>query len=226
MNKRLTLVSHHLCPYVQRAAISLREKRLAFERVYVDLDAPPSWFRALSPLGKVPLLRVGDSVVFESAVILEYLEDTAAPPLHPADPLERARHRAWIEYGSTILNDIWHFYVAPDKQSFEEARETLRTRFVRVEQELAAGPWFAGHSFSLVDCVYGPVFRYFDVFDRIADFEILSGLARLNAWRASLAQRPSVRDAVVADYPERLKAFLEARHSHLSSLLPAEANAA
>jgi glutathione S-transferase len=70
------------------------------------------------------------------------------------------------------------------------------------------------------------VFRYFDVFDRIADFEILSGLARLKAWRASLAQRPSVRDAVAADYPERLKAFLEARHSHFSSLLPAEANAA
>src|SRR6185436_17939104 len=55
----LTLVSHHLCPYVQRAAISLAEKHVDFERIYVDLSNKPEWFKELSPLGKVPLLRVG-----------------------------------------------------------------------------------------------------------------------------------------------------------------------
>src|ERR1043166_2786147 len=90
---RLVLVSHHLCPYVQRAAIALHEKSVAFERVYIDLAAKPDWFLAESPLGKTPLLKVDGAVVFESAVICEYLEDTVAPALHPADPLERARHR-------------------------------------------------------------------------------------------------------------------------------------
>lgn len=106
----LTLVSHHLCPYVQRAAIALAEKGVLFERVHVDLSDKPEWFRALSPLGKVPLLKVAqngrDAVIFESAVILEYLEETQMRPLHPADPLERARHRAWIEFGSQILNGV------------------------------------------------------------------------------------------------------------------------
>ena len=69
---RLTLVSHHLCPYVQRAVIALTEKQVPFERIDVDLAAKPAWFTAISPLGKVPLLRVGDAtVIFESAVILE-----------------------------------------------------------------------------------------------------------------------------------------------------------
>src|SRR5689334_7503095 len=103
----LTLVSHHLCPYVQRAAIALDEKGVTFERINIDLANKPDWFKAISPLGKVPLLQVGDAVIFESAVILEYLEETAPNPLHPADPLRRAEHRGWIEFGSSVLNDIW-----------------------------------------------------------------------------------------------------------------------
>jgi glutathione S-transferase len=50
---RLTLVSHHLCPYVQRAAIALTEKGVPFERRHVDLSTKPDWFLAISPLGKV-----------------------------------------------------------------------------------------------------------------------------------------------------------------------------
>jgi glutathione S-transferase len=50
------LVSHHLCPYVQRAAIVLTEKGVSFKRTLIDLDNKPDWFKAISPLGKVPLL--------------------------------------------------------------------------------------------------------------------------------------------------------------------------
>src|SRR5881394_2023473 len=95
MSNPLTLVSFDLCPYVQRAAIVLAEKGLPFERIDVDLANKPAWFKAISPLGKVPLLKVGDEVLFESAVIVEYLEETLDPALHPADPLGRARHRGW-----------------------------------------------------------------------------------------------------------------------------------
>ena len=84
---RLELISHHLCPYVQRASIALDEKGVAFERTNVDLSAKPDWFRAISPLGKVPLLRVDGEVLFESAAICEYLDETATPALHPKDPL-------------------------------------------------------------------------------------------------------------------------------------------
>jgi len=116
----LTLVSHHLCPYVQRAAIALAEKGVPFERRYIDLSAKPDWFLAISPLGKVPLLVVNQAdgtqaVLFESAVICEYLEETQpGSTLHPADPLKRARHRGWMEFGSSILSDLWGFETARD----------------------------------------------------------------------------------------------------------------
>ncbi len=215
----LTLVSHHLCPYVQRAAISLTEKAVPFERVYVDLANKPDWFLAISPLGKTPVLKVGDRAIFESAVILEYLEETRPNPLHPTDPLMRAEHRAWIEFGSSVLNDIWGLYVAPDAAAFEAKANTLSAKFAQIESRLGEGPYFGGERFSLVDAVFGPVFRYFDVFDRIGDFGVLAGKPKVSAWREALALRPSIRTAASDDYNARLWSFFEGRKSHLSSLM-------
>src|SRR6267142_2613725 len=214
----LRLISHKLCPYVQRAVIALTEKGVAFERIDIDLADKPDWFLAISPLGKTPVLQVGDAAIFESAVILEYLEETQLSPLHPADALIRAEHRAWIEFGSTVLNDIAGFYAAPDEATFKAKTAQLEQRFARLETRVAAAPWFDGQSFSLVDAVFGPVFRYFDVFDEIADFGILAGKPKLARWRRALATRPSVRTAVSADYAALLRAFLDRRNSWISRL--------
>jgi glutathione S-transferase len=220
----LTLVSHNLCPYVQRAAIVLAEKGVPFTRRDVDLDAKPDWFLALSPLGKTPVLLADGEALFESAVICEYLDETQGPRMHPEEPLLRARHRAWMEFGSAMLNAIWSFYTAADEAALEARRTDLRAHFERLEFALApAGPWFAGERFSLVDAVFGPVFRYFDLFERLGEPPLLEGLPRVQAWRAQLAQRPSVRDAVDADYPRRLRAFLLARGSALSRRIAAHA---
>jgi glutathione S-transferase len=170
----LKLISHKLCPYVQRAVIALTEKAVAFERIDVDLAKKPEWFLAISPLGKTPVLQVGEVPIFESAVILEYLEETQPPQLHPADALSRADHRAWIEFGSAVLNDIAGFYAAAEKVNFETKISQLEQRFARLESRVTAAPWFDGEHFSLVDAVYGPIFRYFDVIDEIADFGILA----------------------------------------------------
>jgi glutathione S-transferase len=214
----LKLISHKLCPYVQRAVIALTEKGVPFERIDIDLGNKPDWFLAISPLGKTPVLQVGDRAIFESAVILEYLEETQPKPLHPDDALTRAEHRAWIEFGSTVLNDIAGFYAAQDEATFNARTAQLQQRFVRLESRVAASPWFDGERFSLVDAVFGPVFRYFDVFDDIADFGILSGKPKLARWRKSLAARPSVRNAVSADYPALLRDFIARRKSWLSGL--------
>src|SRR6185437_9769559 len=95
----LKLISHKLCPYVQRAVIALTEKGVAFERIDIDLANKPEWFLKISPLGKVPVLVVTTEksavAIFESNVICEYIEETqGGPNLHPKEPLTRAEHRA------------------------------------------------------------------------------------------------------------------------------------
>jgi glutathione S-transferase len=213
----LTLISHPLCPYVQRAAIVLAEKGIAFERKDIDLANKPGWFLEVSPLGKTPVLLVEGEAIFESAVICEYLDETAMPRLHPQDALQRARHRSWMEFGSAILNKIGAFYNAPDEEALAARAADLRAMFQQLEAALGQGPWFAGENFSIVDGVFGPVFRYFDVFDEIGDFGVFTGMPKVIAWRLALAGRTSVRKAVHPDYPALLRAFLLKRGSALSN---------
>jgi glutathione S-transferase len=212
----LVLVSHTLCPYVQRAAIVLAEKGVPFERRYIDLANKPGWFLKVSPLGKTPVLLVSDEAIFESAVICEYLEETAPPRLHPADPLQRAHHRSWMEFGSALLNLIGAFYNAADESALLARAAEIKSRLKQIEAALGEGPYFAGESFSIVDAVFGPVFRYFDVFDVIAEFGFWDDVPKVQHWRRALAMRPSVAQAVRSDYPELLVQFLLARRSALS----------
>jgi len=221
----LVLVSHALCPYVQRAAIVLLEKGVPFERRDIDLANKPDWFLKVSPLGRTPVLLVGDEAIFESAVICEYLEETALPRLHPANALQRAQHRSWMEFGSALLNLIGAFYNAADETALVARIADIRVRLAQVEAALGEGGFFAGEAFSIVDAVFGPVFRYFDVFDEIADFGVFRGLPKVTAWRRRLAARDSVRRAVSSRYPALLAQFIRDRGSELSRRAPASATA-
>ncbi|MVT66964.1 glutathione S-transferase family protein [Bradyrhizobium pachyrhizi] len=220
----LKLISHKLCPYVQRAVIALHEKGVPFERIDIDLASKPDWFLKISPLGKVPVLVVtrddGKEVaLFESNVICEYIEETqAGARLHPQDPLVRAEHRAWMEFGSAILGDLWGLETATDAAAFESKRQAVAAKFARVEAALGAGPFFAGQNFSLVDAAFAPIFRYFDLFDQLTDLAVFTHTPKLRAWRSALAQRPSVRSAVSPDYPALLHAFLVGHRAHMLKL--------
>lgn len=226
MSAPLVLVSHGLCPYVQRAAIVLAEKGVTFERRDVDLSAKPTWFLRISPLGKTPVLRVGDESLFESAVICEYLDETVPPRLHPASALQRARHRAWMEFGSAMLNQIAGFYNAADEAALTAQAALIAGRMRQLEAALGDGPYFAGDAFGLVDAVFGPVFRYFDLFDTIGDFGFWDDVPSVRRWRAALQERPSVRAAVRPSYPDDLRRFVVRRGSQLSRRVVAADGAA
>lgn len=220
---RLTLVSHPLCPFVQRVAIVLHEKGIAFERIDVDLRDKPEWFLAMSPLGKVPLLRLvhgkgRDSVLFESVAICEYVEDVqAAPALHPVDALLRAQHRAWMEFASATLSDAWGLLNASDHETAKAKSTAFRTKLERLETGMSDGPYFGGKDFSMVDAFIAPVFRYFDLLAGESGHPVFDGLERVAMWRRALALRPSVRAAVADDYAARLRQHLQDQHALLAS---------
>jgi glutathione S-transferase len=225
MESKLTLVSHLLCPYVQRAVIVMNEKSVPFKRIDIDLANKPDWFLKASPLGKTPVLLVDDEPIFESAVICEYLDETVGKAMHPADALERAKHRAWIEFASTTLNGIAAMYSAADDAQLNDKAKALAEKFEQLEATLASrrhsGPFFAGAHFCIVDAAFAPVFRYFDVFDQIEDFGVFANTPLVNKWRDALHQRESVQQAVRGDYNELLRDFLIRRKSAISRLISA-----
>jgi glutathione S-transferase len=223
MTQKLTLISHKLCPYVQRAVIALTEKGVPFERIDIDLANKPDWFLKISPLGKVPVLLVetadGEVALFESNVICEYIEETqGGAKLHPQDPLQRAQHSAWMEFGSTILSELWGLETTGDPAVFETKRKAVAAKFAQVEKTLGAGPFFVATDFTLVDAVFAPIFRYFDVFDQLIDLSVFAETPKVRAWRKALVQRPSVRTAVGPDYPQLLHAFLVRHDAHMLKL--------
>jgi len=216
----LTLISNPLCPFVQRAAIVLLEKGAPFDRINVDLTAKPDWFLALSPTGKVPLLKVRqadgtDAILFESMVICEYLEETQdGTPMYPEDALSRARLRSWIEFANPIYADAWQFLNARDQATADEKKTAFQDRLQRLETVFGSGPYFNGHAFTMVDAVFAPLFRFFDIIDPAVSKQIFKDLARVSAWRVVLAARESVIAAVSDDYAERFQQHLR-QHSAL-----------
>ena len=210
----LTLISHPLCPFVQRAAIVLLEKGVPFERVNIDLSVKPDWFLALSPTGKVPVLKVRqpngeEAILFESVVICEYLNETqGGAAMYPDDALLRARHRAWIEFATQTFTEGWQFLHAKDMATADAKRAAFRDRLSKIEAELGDGPYFAGPDFGLVDAVYAPLFRYFGIIDPEVADPIFVGLPRVTAWRPALAERSSVKNAVIDNYPDLFRDHL------------------
>ena len=132
----LHLISFKTCPFVQRAVITLKHKNIDFDITYIDLADPPDWFLELSPLGKVPVLKVDDEVLFESAVINEYLDEITGGELQPRDPLARAKNRAWIEFASNMLGNLYMMKMSKDEERYHKYRDLLVAQFQRVEKRL------------------------------------------------------------------------------------------
>ncbi|MCK7582244.1 MAG: glutathione S-transferase family protein [Chromatiales bacterium] len=214
------LISFVLCPYVQRSVITLKEKQVPFEITYIDLQNPLEWFPAISPMGKVPVLRVDeDRVLFESAVINEYLDETNPPPLHPQDPWRRAHNRAWIEFGSNLIGRQYQMLMAPDEGGFVQERDGLLADLRYVEQQLGEGPFFNGAAFSLADTAYAPLFVHMDLIERRHPLGLFAQTPKVGTWRDALLARPTVRESVVADFGERFSAYFAAQGGYLGKRL-------
>ena len=211
------LISSVTCPWVQRAVIAMRVKGVEFDVTYIDLKNKPDWFLEISPHGKVPVLKVDDAVLFESNAISEYLDEVVPPRLHPEDPIERARNRAWTDFLPTFgwgpgLNNLTY---AADEAAMAEALETARPRVARLEGALAErgndGPYFNGPDFSLVDAGYGPFFQRFKICDAVLKTGLLDAFPRVAAWVDALLADDKITGAVPEDFAEKFDRNLENR---------------
>ncbi|CAN5917548.1 glutathione S-transferase family protein [soil metagenome] len=204
----LELVSHPLCPYVHRAAALLTEKGVRFTQRFVDLQAKPDWFLQISPRGKVPVLVADGVPIFESAVILQYLDEITDPSLLPADPLTRARHRMWIELSNDLMVGHYKVAVAPNAAERAIAVAIAREALQRFEGVIV-GPWFAGEEIGLVDFAAGPALVRFAKIHRELGLDLYEGMPRIAAWSRRISERPAFRDTLIADFDERFRAFLQ-----------------
>jgi glutathione S-transferase len=211
----IELISFKTCPFVQRAAITLGYKKVEHKVTFIDLADPPDWFLKISPLAKVPVLKVDGDILFESAVINEYLDDITGGELQPKDSLTRAKNRAWIEFASNMLGNIYMMKTAAEKDKYEKYRDLLVSQLQRVEGRLGDGPWFNGEDFSLADTAFAPWFAH-DAVDNYR-FSVIDAatMPKLDAWSKRLLALPAVKNSVVAEFEDIYLAALETNNCYL-----------
>jgi len=194
----------------------LTELELDFERVDIDLARKPSWFLAISPLGKVPVLAINETqVLFESSVISHYVHEITDSQLFSSNTYEKHQQLAWVEFASQFLADIARLYRAKTDALLAAAIQDIERKFQVLEDILGPEAWFNGDRFSAVDAAFAPVFRYFYVIESILEQDLFANLPALQSWRSALQKRPSVKAAVSENYTRQLFIFLQGQESVL-----------
>jgi glutathione S-transferase len=224
------LVSFKTCPWVQRAAIVLREKGVDFEFRHIDRDNRPDWFLAISPHKKVPVLSIDGKVsLFESNAIAEYLDETIAPRLHPEDPVQRAINRAWTDYVPTFSELVTGQAYADDEAEYKADVAKIPQAFEKLEGALkaqGAGPFFNGAKYSLVDAGYAPFLQRYYYLDRIKPLGVIEKFPRVKAWADTLLARPSTHSFPEAEFEQLYRLNVKLRKKYLSQFIADRAVAA
>jgi glutathione S-transferase len=202
MPSKIMLCSFKTCPWVQRAAIVLRAKNIDYDITYIDRNNRPDWFLKISPHSKVPVLRIGDDdALFESNAIAEYLDETAEPRLHPADPVTRARNRAWTDYVPTFASAISNTAYSDSEEEFAKRSAKITEVFGKLEEALTKrgnnGPYFNGDKLSLVDAAYAPFLQRYTFMERLHPLGIIEKFPSLKAWCDALLAAPAVKASTV-----------------------------
>ncbi|HEX9446217.1 MAG TPA: glutathione S-transferase family protein [Candidatus Binatia bacterium] len=187
-------------PNCQRVKVVLDEKKLAYEKVPVDLkkmEQKKPEFLKLNPYGKVPVLIDGATVLYESLIINEYLDEKyPETPLMPKDQGKRAKVRILLDYGmnhldpsyQTIRKEMMKEEKERNQEAIEKARKELKSLLGRLERELGDQPYLAG-DFSLVDAALIPRFLRLEGMGVLPD----ASLPRIGQWIGRMKERPSVR---------------------------------
>lgn len=207
----LTLYEHPLSPYAQKVKIALREKGQPFEvktPEAIGSGTSAGDFLAANPRGEVPALIDGDTRIFDSTIILEYIEDRfPTPPLLPALPAERARVRMIEDVCDTQyeainwgLGEIAYFRRAEGalaENLREQAAEQTEKLHAWLSRHLGSSDWFNGADFGWGDLVVVPYVNASASFGIGADAGSALGkwLARAQS-RASVA--PTLREAAAS----------------------------
>lgn len=212
-----TIISFGLCPFVQRSLITLNHKNVPYEVKYIDLENKPEWFLKISPLGKVPLLKEDDQVLFESSVINEYIDDSTNGSLLPSDPLLKAKDRAIIELSSSAIFNYFYAATSKSKEDYQKYKKELESNLTFLLNDFK-GPFFHGAELSLVDTAAIPLFhRLILTGNMLNDLKIEEKLKdKINQWTEASLSLDEVKKSVPANFEDDFKNYLITKESYIA----------
>jgi glutathione S-transferase len=203
--------------------IVLRAKAAEFDVTYINLREKPDWFLKISPHGKVPVLKVDDQPLYESNAIAEYLDEVLEPRLHPADPIKRARNRAWTDFLPDFTKALRGTYYTKTKEEVAAGVEKAPPAIRKLEDAIARergndGPYFNGDKMCMVDAGYAPFFQRFAIADSMLKTGILDDFPLVKAWSDALLSTDAVTGSVAPEFNDAFVARLKAQGYYVGTL--------
>ena len=201
----IEIISSSTCPFAQRTRMVLLEKGIEFTLTEINLNDKPDWFLKISPYGKVPVIRNNGTIIFESAVINEYLEETfPRKPLLPKKPEDRAKARIWIDFANVrFAPQLYKLLLAQTERLQLEHVNRLNDALLLMEHEGLAnrisGPYWLGKKISLVDFTFYPHLQRFCALEHYRKFEIPEECVLLKEWLTVMMKNSSVKLTHVTD---------------------------
>lgn len=155
----MTFFSDPECHYCHRVRIVLAEKGVTVDVENVDPKHPPEELAEVNPYNSVPTLVDRDLALYESKVMMEYLDERFPhPPLLPVYPVARALSRQFMQrIEKDWCEKVDLIMAKPDLKSAETARKELRDELISIAPVFAENPYFMNEEFSLVDCCLVPI---------------------------------------------------------------------
>lgn len=207
------LISFVICPYVQRAAITLKFKEIPFEIEYIDLKNKPEWFLKISPAGKVPILIINnEDVIFESPVINELIDELNLPATLSIKPIIKAKERAWIIFADSLFSDLFN---GLRSNGHEKYFEDLMDKFEKLENVISDKGFFKEEGFSIIDSAYAPIFFRMQYIEQLAYHPKLMKLKKVSKWYGNLLAQKYVKHSVRDDFEKQFKDYISQANSNI-----------
>lgn len=200
----MKLYGHGTSPYVRKVRIALREKNIRFEWIQEAPSDPGNRIATLNPLGKVPVFETDDNqVLFDSALIVEYVDGLGTERLIPAEAPERFKVLLWNTLGSGMMDATVARLIEARRPESQRSRAFMARQEEKIACSIAwadkadkGSAYLVGERFSLADLGLGVALQYID-FRYPHDWR--SSHPRLAKWLAGIGARDSFAETLPPD---------------------------
>lgn len=188
----MTLYSDPRCPYSHRVRIVLAEKGLTPELVDIDTNNKPEELLALNPYGSVPTLADRDLILYDSKIIMEYLDERFPhPPLMPVYPVARAKTRLMIYRIDKDWYSLLDQIMVGGPQT-KQARKELQESIIGIAPLFTNSTYFLSDEFSLLDCVLAPLLWRLPSLD----IDVVTKGKSIKKYEDTIFSRPSFQNSL------------------------------
>ncbi len=209
----LELIYFKACPFAQRTLIALGQLELEFTKTLINPMDKPAWISEVTPSGQIPLLRIDDeTVLFDSSVICEYLNDTAKGKLLPGNDLTRGQMRGLVEFAGECQMNFGGLIVAGDEKTFNKMRAGLLKKLTWLERQIDKNiPLFAASELTMIDVAFAPLFLRIKHLQNVVSIFTAEGLPVISRWSEALLVKKVVEESVEGDFSMIFKNVVNSR---------------